>query len=86
VSSLALSRALELRKLQQPAAPCERAPRSEPRAVAVELPTSSLELLAVHLDVLIREAQGSEGAGRFLPALYDASDALRSELSRRGGR
>jgi hypothetical protein len=86
VSSLSLPRVLELRKLQQPAAPCERAPRSEPRAAAVAFPSEKLEVLALHLDVLIREAQGAEGAGRFLPALYDASDALRSELSRRGGR
>jgi hypothetical protein len=86
VSSLSLPRVLELRKLQQPAAPCERAPKSGPAARSTELPSEKLELLAVHLDVLIREAQGSEGAGRFLPALYDASDALRSELSRRGGR
>jgi len=86
VSSLALSRALELRKLQQTAAPCERDPKSGPAARATELSTDKLEVLALHLDTIIREAQITEGAGRFLPALYDASDALRSELSRRGGR
>jgi hypothetical protein len=86
VSSLSLPRVLELRKLQQPAAPCERAPKSGPAARATELSTDKLEVLALHLDTMIREAQGAEGAGRFLPALYDASDALRSELSRRGGR
>ena len=83
MSSLSLPRVLELRKLQQPAAPCDRAPRSEPRAVTA-LPSSSLELLAVHLENTIREAVGTEGAARFLPALHDAQDAIRSELSRRG--
>jgi hypothetical protein len=87
MSSLSLPRVLELRKLQQPAAPCERAPKSGPATrAAAELSTDKLEVLALHLDTIIREAQGTEGAGRFLPALYDASDALRSELSRRGGR
>lgn len=86
MSSLSLPRVLELRKLRQPGAPCERAPKSGPAARATELSTDKLEVLALHLDVLIREAQGTEGSRRFLPALYDAQDALRSELSRRGGR
>jgi hypothetical protein len=50
------------------------------------LPSEKLELLAVHLENTIREAMGTDGARRFLPALHDAQDALRSELSRRGGR
>jgi hypothetical protein len=58
-----------------------------PRAVtelAPAISTSSLELLAVHIENTIRAAIGTEGARSFLPALHDAQDAIRSELSRRG--
>lgn len=83
MSSLALSRALELRRLQ---ADCnEREPRTPSSERVAVLPTSSLELLAVHIENTIRAAIGTDGARRFLPALHDAQDALRSELSRRGG-
>jgi hypothetical protein len=60
------------------------AQRATDREPSAALPTSSLELLAVHIENTIRAAIGTEGARSFLPALHDAQDAIRSELSRRG--
>lgn len=74
---LALSRAIELRRL--------RADTNEPAARNV-LPSEALELLAVHLENVIRQAIGTDGARRFLPEMHDLQDAIRSELSRRGER
>jgi hypothetical protein len=80
---LALGPALELRRLK--ADSNEREPRSQARSrdEAPELDSSALELLALHLTTTIREAEGTAQAERFLHALRNAENVLRSELSRR---